>query len=199
MAIKGLADLLKKFKSNEIDEVKFEEEFGKNLATEFIPKSKYNELSEAKKVAEKNLESANVTLEELKKNAGLSDEYKKQIEELKSSNSKAQEEYQAQLKKLRIDSAIDSALSNAKARNVKATKALLDPSKILVSDSGEVTGIKEQLDSIVKDNPFLFETQTEDNNPRFGNGKNRGGNDGAKPTLEALMMQAAGLSSSSEK
>lgn len=195
MAIKGLADLLKKFKSNEIDEVKFEEEFGKNLATEFIPKSKYNELSEAKKVAEKNLESANVTLEELKKNAGLSDEYKKQIEELKSSNSKAQEEYQAQLKKLRIDSAIDSALSNAKARNVKATKALLDPSKILVSDSGEVTGIKEQLDSIVKDNPFLFESKTEEK-PRFGNGKSRTNDDGSKPTLEALMMQAAGLSSS---
>lgn len=195
MAIKGLADLLKKFKSNEIDEVKFEEEFGKNLATEFIPKSKYNELSEAKKVAEKNLENANVTLEELKKNAGLSDEYKKQIEELKSSNSKAQEEYKAQLKQLRIDSAIDSALTSAKARNIKATKALLDSSKILVSDTGEVSGIKEQLDSIVKDNPFLFESQTEDITPKFGNAKNRNGNEGSKPTLEALMMQAAGLSS----
>ena len=195
MAIKGLADLLKKFKSNEIDEAKFEEEFGKNLATEFIPKSKYNELSEAKKVAEKNLENANVTLEELKKNAGLSDEYKKQIEELKSSNSKAQEEYKAQLKQLRIDSAIDSALTSAKARNIKATKALLDSSKILVSDTGEVSGIKEQLDSIVKDNPFLFESQTEDITPKFGNAKNRNGNEGSKPTLEALMMQAAGLSS----
>ena len=195
MAIKGLADLLKKFKSNEIDETKFEEEFGKTLATDFIPKSKYNELSEAKKVAEKNLENANVTLEELKKNAGLSDEYKKQIEELKSSNSKAQEEYKAQLKQLRIDSAIDSALSSAKARNIKATKALLDSSKILVSDTGEVSGIKEQLDSIVKDNPFLFESQTEDTTPKFGNAKNRNGNEGARPTLEALMMQAAGLSS----
>lgn len=195
MAIKGLADLLKKFKGNEIDETKFEEEFGKTLATDFIPKSKYNELSEAKKVAEKNLENANVTLEELKKNAGLSDEYKKQIEELKSSNSKAQEEYKAQLKKLRIDSAIDSALTSAKARNIKATKALLDSSKILVSDTGEVSGIKEQLDSIVKDNPFLFESQTEDTTPKFGNAKNRNGNEGSKPTLEALMMQAAGLSS----
>lgn len=195
MAIKGLADLLKKFKGNEIDETKFEEEFGKTLATDFIPKSKYNELSEAKKVAEKNLENANVTLEELKKNAGLSDEYKKQIEELKSSNSKAQEEYKAQLKQLRIDSAIDSALSSAKARNIKATKALLDSSKILVSDTGEVSGIKEQLDSIVKDNPFLFESQTEDTTPKFGNAKNRNGNEGARPTLEALMMQAAGLSS----
>lgn len=195
MAIKGLADLLKKFKGNEIDETKFEEEFGKTLATDFIPKSKYNELSEAKKVAEKNLENANVTLEELKKNAGLSDEYKKQIEELKSSNSKAQEEYKAQLKQLRIDSAIDSALSSAKARNIKATKALLDSSKIFVSDTGEVSGIKEQLDSIVKDNPFLFESQTEDTTPKFGNAKNRNGNEGARPTLEALMMQAAGLSS----
>lgn len=195
MAIKGLADLLKKFKGNEIDETKFEEEFGKTLATDFIPKSKYNELSETKKVAEKNLENANVTLEELKKNAGLSDEYKKQIEELKSSNSKAQEEYKAQLKKLRIDSAIDSALTSAKARNIKATKALLDSSKILVSDTGEVSGIKEQLDSIVKDNPFLFESQTEDTTPKFGNAKNRNGNEGSKPTLEALMMQAAGLSS----
>ncbi len=200
MAIKGLTDLLAKYKKGELDDAKFEEEFGKTLASDYIPKGKFNELSESKKVADKALEDANKTLEELKKNAGLSDEYKKQIDELKSANSKAQEEYKAQLRQLKLDTAIDNALTAAKARNTKAVKALLDSGKIVMTDDGTVAGIKEQLDSIVKENPFLFDTDSgDDNSPKFGSNNHRGagGSLGGSDALQAAMMAAAGLSSQS--
>lgn len=195
MAIKGLSELLAKYKSAELDDAKFEEELGKALATDFIPKGKFNELTESKKVSDKALEDANKTLEELKKNAGLSDEYKKQIEELKTANSKAQEDFKAQLKQMKLDTAIDNALTTAKARNTKAVRALLDTSKIVMSDDGTISGIKEQLETIAKENDFLFETQTDDN-PRFGGGNNRGngGGGGGADALQAAMFAAAGLS-----
>ena len=201
MAIKGLTDLLAKYKKGELDDAKFEEEFGKTLAGDYIPKGKFNELSESKKVVDKALEDANKTLEELKKNAGLSDEYKKQIDELKAANGKAQEEYKAQLKQLKLDTAIDNALTAAKARNAKAVKALLDTGKIVMTDDGTVAGIKEQLDSIVKENPYLFDTDSgnDDNNPKFGSNNHRGagGSLGGSDALQAAMMAAAGLSSQS--
>lgn len=195
MAIKGLSELLAKYSKNELDDTKFEEELGKVLATDFIPKGKFNELSESKKVSDKALDEANRTLEELKKNAGLSDEYKKQIEELKTANSKAQEEYQRQIKQMKLDTAIDNALTGAKARNNKAVRALLDTSKIVLADDGTVTGIKEQLDTIVKDNSYLFEASTDDNNPRFGANSNRGNGGGTSAdALQAAMFAAAGIS-----
>lgn len=190
MAIKGLSELLAQYKDGKIDGTKFEDELGKTLATDFITKSKFNEVNEAKKVSDKALEDANKTLESLKQNANLSDEYKKQIEELKTANSKAQEDFKAQLKQIKIDTAIDSALTGAKAKNNKAVRALLDTSKIVLGDDGTVSGIKEQLESIAKENDFLFESSTD--NPRFGSDSHRGGGTGGS-TLEAMMYAAAGL------
>lgn len=192
MAIKGLSELLSQYKDGKIDGTKFEEELGKTLATDFITKSKFNEVNEAKKVSDKALGEANKTLEDLKKNANLNDEYKMQIEDLKTANSKAQEDFKAQLKQIKLDTAIDNALATAKAKNNKAVRALLDNSKIVLGDDGTVSGIKEQLETIAKENDFLFETQTDGGAPRFGSDTHRGGGAGGS-TLEAMMYAAAGL------
>ena len=89
MAIKGLSELLKKHKDGTIDDAQFEAELNKALPEDWIPKSKYNELSESKKLSDENLKKANATLEELKGKAGLSDEYKAQIDKLKEEAKKA--------------------------------------------------------------------------------------------------------------
>lgn len=198
MAIKGLSELLSQYKDGKIDGTKFEEELGKTLATDFITKSKFNEVNEAKKLADKALEEANKTLEDLKKNANLTDEYKKQIEDLKTANSKAQDDFKAQLKQIKLDTAIDSALTSAKAKNNKAVRALLDSSKIVLGDDGTVSGIKEQLEAIAKENDFLFESSTDGDNPRFGGDAHRGGGAGGS-SFEAMMYAAAGLDAPSSQ
>lgn len=193
MAIKGFSDLLEKFSKGELTAEKFEEELGKSLALDFIPKTKFNEINEGKKLVEKNLEDANKTLETLKQSANLSDEYKKQIEELKANSLKEQESFKEQLAKIKLDTAIDSALTNAKAKNNRAVKALLDTSKISVSDDGSLIGIKEQLETIIKENDFLFDV-VDDEKPAFGGSSRKERQGGGENSLFAQMMASAGLS-----
>ena len=120
MAIKGLSELLKKHKDGELDDAQFEAELNKALPEDWIPKAKYNEVNEARKLADENLKKANATLDELKGKAGLSDEYKAQIDALKAEAKKAEEAHKATIDGMRRDSAISQALASAKARNAKA-------------------------------------------------------------------------------
>lgn len=197
MAIKGLSELLTKHKSGEMDEATFEAELNKALALEWIPKTKYNELNEAKKVSDKALEGANATLKDLQAKAGLSDEYKAQISKLTEENAKAQEAFKAQISKMKMDTAIDSALSGAKAKNLKATRALLDESKLLLADDGTVTGLNEQIEALKKDNGFLFgEIEQPGYKPQWGGGNKTGGNAGGTGnSLLDKMLASAGLDS----
>ena len=62
MAIKGLSELLKKHKDGALDSTDFETELNKLLPEDCIPKAKYNDLNESKKLAADNLMNANATL-----------------------------------------------------------------------------------------------------------------------------------------
>ena len=193
MAIKGLSELLKKHKDGTIDDAQFEAELNKALPEDWIPKSKYNELSESKKLSDENLKKANATLEELKGKAGLSDEYKAQIDALKAEAKKAEETHKATIDGMRRDSAITQALASAKARNAKAVRALLDESKLVLNDDGTLSGLKEQLEAVQKDNGYLFEESDhgEGGKPFFGGNGSKGGSSG--DALRDAMFSAAGL------
>jgi septal ring factor EnvC (AmiA/AmiB activator) len=101
-------------------------------------------------------------LETLKKSTGDVEELKKQIETLQTENKTKNEEYQAEIKKMKIDNAIDAALTAANAKNNIAVKALLkDLDKAELSDDGTVKGLQEQIDGLVKgeDTKFLFDSK----------------------------------------
>lgn len=194
MAIKGLSELLAKHRSGEIDEATFEAELGKALATEWIPKTKFNELNEAKKMVDKALEGANETLKDLQEKAGISEEYKAQIEKLKTENAKAQEEFLAQMTRLKLDTAIENGLKEARARNHKATRALLDESKLTLSEDGSVSGLKDQLEALKAENGFLFdvvEDQSKKQKPSWGGGDKTP--DFGGDSLGEQMLAVAGL------
>ena len=195
MAIKGLSELLKKHKDGTIDDAQFEAELNKALPEDWIPKSKYNELNESKKLSDENLKKANATLEELKGKAGLSDEYKAQIDALKAEAKKAEEAHKATIDGMRRDSAISQALASAKARNAKAVRALLDESKLVLNEDGTLSGLKEQLEAVQKDNGYLFEESDhgEGGKPFFGGNGQKGG--GSGDALRDAMFSAAGLNS----
>lgn len=205
MALKGLADLLKKVRAEaEMTEDQVEEELNKLLPESWIPKSKFNETSEQAKLLKQQLEETNNQLGTLKEKAGLSDEYKKQIDDLTAKQKTQEAEYKAQLTKLKLDTAIESALTGAKARNIKATRALLDESKVILGDDGKLAGLNEQLEAIKKDNAYLFDVsegeggddrskgQQASKMPSFGNPG--GGDPGKGDALWSKMEAAAGLS-----
>lgn len=130
-------------------------EIGKELAKYFIPKDKYNEVAEAKKKLEADIQERDNQLEELKKAAGSNEELKKQIEALQAENKKAGEEWQAKMAQMQLDFALERALTAAKAKNPKAVKALLDMEKVKL-DGEQLLGLDDQLKAIQQSDPYLF-------------------------------------------
>ena len=81
-----LKEILKKLG---IDEGKVDSviaDISKELPKYFIPKDKFNEVSEAKKKLETDIQERDKQLEQLKAAAGSNEELKKQIETLKSNS-----------------------------------------------------------------------------------------------------------------
>lgn len=203
MAIKGLSELLEKFKKGEIEDVTaFEVELNKSLGEEWLPKAKYNEAVEARKQAEKQASDNAKLLDDLKGKAELSDAQKEEIEKLKNAQAEEKKAYEAQLMETQRGYAIETALRDSKAKNLKAATALLDMSKVVRSDDGTFSGITEQLDQIKKDNAFLFDAEP-DTPPGGGPVPSFGGGGGSTPSssggLYGRMLKAAGIEEKNDK
>ena len=150
-----LKELLKKAG---IEEGKLDSVIGdinKELPKYFIPKDKYNEVAEAKKKLETDIQERDKQLEQLKNAAGNSEELKAQIEQLQAENQKAAEEWQAKVAQMQLDFAIEKALTAAKAKNAKAVKALLDLEKVKL-DGEQLLGLDDQLKELQKSDAYLF-------------------------------------------
>jgi DNA repair exonuclease SbcCD ATPase subunit len=130
-------------------------DINKELPKHFIPKDKYNEVAEAKKKLEADIDERDKQLEQLKNAAGNSEELKAQIEQLQAENQKAAEEWQAKMAQMQLDYAIEKALAAAKAKNLKAVKALLDLEKVKL-DGEQLLGLDDQLKELQKSDAYLF-------------------------------------------
>ncbi len=136
----------------------------KEIPKYFIPKSKYNEVAEAKKQLEEEINVRNTQLEELKKSAGENENLKRQIEELQSANKQKDEEYQKQIKDLQITNAIKLALSG-KVHDEDIVSRLIKKDELVLSEDGKVIGLDEQISSLKESKSFLFK---DDNSQQAG-------------------------------
>jgi len=130
-------------------------DINKELPKYFIPKDKYNEVAEAKKKLEADIQERDKQLEQLKAAAGSNEELKKQIETLQAENKKAAEEWQAKMAQMQLDFALERALTTARAKNTKAVKALLDMEKVKL-DGDQLLGLDDQLKALQQSDPYLF-------------------------------------------
>ena len=101
-------------------------------------------------------------LETLQASTGDVAALKETITTLQTQNAKQAKQHAAAIKQLKLDSAIEAALVGAKAKNVKAVKALLELDKAELAEDGTVRGLAEQLKSLVEspDTGFLFDTDS---------------------------------------
>ncbi|MCM1326955.1 MAG: phage scaffolding protein [Bacteroidales bacterium] len=99
-------------------------------------------------------------LESLKLSSGDNEAMKKQIEDLQKENTTAKEKYESEMNQLKVDFAVEKALTGAKAKNVKAVRALLDLADAKLDKEGNVKGLQEQIEKLVSadDTKFLFDT-----------------------------------------
>lgn len=98
-------------------------------------------------------------LETLKASAGDNADLKKKIEELQTENATAKASHESELNQLKIDFAVEKALTGAKAKNITAVKALLDLKDAKFDKEGNVKGLAEQIEKLTSDEgtKFLFE------------------------------------------
>ena len=100
-------------------------------------------------------------LETLKTSAGDNEALKQQIADLQAENNKAKESYESEMNQLKVDFAVEKALTGAKAKNTKAVKALLDLADAKLDKDGSVKGLSEQIEKLKADesSKFLFEAE----------------------------------------
>lgn len=122
--------------------------------------SKISTLESDNATLKKQVEDRDSQLETLKNSTGDVEAMKTQIADLQKANQEAADAHAAEIKQMKIDAAIDSALATAKAKNVKAVKALLElGDDVDIDDKGVVKGLDEAIKKLqgAEDSKFLFE------------------------------------------
>lgn len=164
-----LKEILKNAGVENVDDL--ESKISKELPKYFKPAKEFNEINDELKL----VKGEKKTLEDDKKK--IEDEYnnfkkgsisqadyeakKKEIED----NSKAE------IEKVRLESKIDLAINNAKAKNVKSVKANLDLGKIKL-DGDKLLGFDDQIEALKKSDAYLFDIDNTINNGVENNGGN---------------------------
>jgi len=154
----------------------------------FVPKSRFDEVNEARKHAEDSVKERDKQIEGLKSSAGDAEKLKQQIEQLQQDNKAKDSSHALEIKKLKIDNAVDSALSAAKAKNLKAVRALLDLDKAELSEDGTVKGLAEQIKKLSEadDSKFLFESSGKPKLKGAKTGEDGIHDDDGKPDLSKM-------------
>lgn len=137
-------------------------EIGKN----FVSKADFNTVNTAKKKAEDDVKARDQQLEDLKKATGDTEALKKQITDLQTANATAKKTYEDELARIRMDGAVEAALTAAGAKNNTAVKALLADflKDAKLGDDGTVKGLAGELAEMAKADATSFLFNTADGN-----------------------------------
>lgn len=161
----------------------------------FVPKTRFDEVNNAKKQLETDIKERDTQLETIKKSSGDNETLKKQIEDLQKDNKQKDEDYQKELKELQISNAIKLAIAD-KAQDAELVAGLFDKSKLILGDDGKVTGLDEQVKTLKESKPFLFKEETKDNQQnqlkglKPGESNTNSLSDSSKPTGTFSMKNA---------
>lgn len=101
------------------------------------------------------LEKNQNELNDFKANAKGNEDLTKQLEDLQSKFDETKTSSEQQIADLKKSSAIDLALTQAGAKNIKAAKAVLDSESLELTDEG-LKGLDDQLTALKESDGYLF-------------------------------------------
>lgn len=125
-------------------------------------KSGYETLKKEKEHLDEELKKRDSQIDDLKKSVKSVEDLTNEIDKLKKENATAKEAHEKEMFNIKVDSAVDKALTTAKARNKQAARALIkDLDKAQFNDDGTIKGLSEQIKALTEaeDSKFLFEEQ----------------------------------------
>lgn len=141
----------------------------------WLPRTKYNEKDIEAKELRKQLDERDKQLKALEGKAAGHEELKAALEAAQEANTQAIAEWEAKAATMRLEFAVEKALSDAKAKNTKAVRALLNMDNVKL-DGEQLLGLKEQLDALQKSDAYLFGEPT-----KIGGGTNPPGPGNTEP------------------
>lgn len=106
------------------------------------------------------LETANTTIKDLKKNNADNEALQNKVTEYENQIKTLKADYDAKVKNMTLNSAIEKALTNAKAKHSDLLLNKIDKEKLIVNADGTVTGIDEQLTGLKESYKDLFAEDT---------------------------------------
>ncbi len=122
---------------------------------DFVPRGRFNEINEDLKTVRGQLIERDNKLAELTKSTGDFEGLKAKINELTEANRVQAEEFAKQIRDRDYASALKDEFGAAGVQDEVAVKAHLDSEKIKFED-GKLSGVKEQLEKLKSDRPYLF-------------------------------------------
>jgi hypothetical protein len=147
----------------------------------FIPKSRFDEVNTELKQSRESVAERDAQLETLKKATGDSDALQKQITDLQLANKMLAEAHAAEINQFKLDTAVNSALTAAKARNPETVKpllrAFLEKAEL---DGDAVKGLDDEIKKLAakEETKFLFDAAPAGGKPAFRGVKPGEGTDG---------------------
>lgn len=157
-------------KKERLIELGLDEETAKKVAKEsetelagYVPKAQFDVVVSERDTANETIKERDTQLEKLK---GVDvNDLQTQIANLQADNKKKDEDHAKEIKELKVNNAIETALTQNGALNMKAVRALLDVDidKIKVKEDGTLEGLNldEQIKTLKKadDSKFMFKEE----------------------------------------
>lgn len=126
----------------------------------FVTKTRFNEVNEELKTAKATITERDGQLNTLKTSGADAAALQAQITQLQADNAAKDQEHAAEIKKIRIENAVEKALTDAKAINPATVKPLLAAflEKADLDDDGTIRGLADEIGKLAKaeGTSFLF-------------------------------------------
>lgn len=118
-------------------------------------KADFDSVNEAKKALEQQMKDRDKDIADLKKSAADNADLSKKYQELQDKYTADTAALNKAMADSRKNSAVDMAILQAKGKNAKAIKALIDMEKITLKEDGALEGL--DLEELKKTDSYLFE------------------------------------------
>ncbi len=115
-------------------------------------KAAKKDLEDKIEMLETQIKEKDSKIDELAKSSDDAESLKAKIQELQETNKKQAADFE----QAKVDSAVELALVNSKAKNIKAVKSLLDLADAKLVD-GKIKGLDDQIKKLQESDSYLFE------------------------------------------
>lgn len=162
--------------------------------------AEYSKLKTEKEVLKGQLDTANTTIEDLKKNNKDNETLQSTIKEHEATIETLKKDSEIKIKNLTLDNAINSKLSKVDDKYKKLLLGQFDRDKLSIKDDGSIEGLEEQFKIITETYSEWFDSEVPNDTGGLGNFNRNPSGSGATESLgERLAKQATETNTNNHK